>query len=147
MGMDEEPHVGNVQFKLIRGISDYQLDGHNQSDITWVLTGNLGGEKYYDKSRGPLNEGGVYAERHGYHLPKAPTSSWAKPTDGLTQVGNRFYYATFDLDLPEGYDIPLSVVFSNGDNANSYYRVRMSINGWNFGKYGEFSQFFHVDQV
>ncbi|KAF2483799.1 glycoside hydrolase superfamily [Neohortaea acidophila] len=137
MGMDEQPHVGNVQFKLIRGISHYQLDGHNQSDITWVLTGNLGGEKYYDKSRGPLNEGGVYAERHGYHLPKAPTSSWAsgKPTDGLTQVGNRFYYATFDLDLPEGYDIPLSVVFSNGDNANSYYRVRMFINGWNFGKY------------
>ena len=61
--------------KLPRGVIDYDLAGHAKSDVTWKLTGNLGGEDFADTTRGPLNEGGLYAERAGYHLPSPPTSS------------------------------------------------------------------------
>jgi beta-galactosidase len=40
-----------------RGILNYDVTGHNMTDITWKMTGNLGGEDYMDRTRGPLNEG------------------------------------------------------------------------------------------
>ena len=56
----------------IGGILDYSLAGRDQSAITWKLTGNLGGEEYVDKVRGPLNEGGLFAERQGFTQPYPP---------------------------------------------------------------------------
>ena len=50
--------------KTPRGILDYFLSGHLQRDVTWKLTGNLEGENYVDQVRGPLNEGGMFAERN-----------------------------------------------------------------------------------
>lgn len=43
--------------KAPRGVLDYSLSGHEKSDISWKITGNLGGEDYQDRTRGPLNEG------------------------------------------------------------------------------------------
>lgn len=40
-----------------RGILNYGVTGHNMTDITWKMTGNLGGEDFMDRTRGPLNEG------------------------------------------------------------------------------------------
>jgi hypothetical protein len=59
----------------IGGILDYSLAGRDQSAITWKLTGNLGGEEYVDKVRGPLNEGGLFAERQGFTQPYPPNLS------------------------------------------------------------------------
>ena len=56
-GLDENWSVGLDLMKDPRGILDYALSGRDKSDITWKLTGNLGGESYVDKVRGPLNEG------------------------------------------------------------------------------------------
>ena len=71
--------------KTPRGILDYFLSGHLQRDMTCKLTGNLGGENYLDQVRGPLNEGGMFAERNEYHLPYPPNRKWVseKPTDGF----------------------------------------------------------------
>ena len=46
-----------------------------------------------DKTRGPLNEGGVYAERQGWHLPSAPVEHWPKksPFEGINAAGVGFY--------------------------------------------------------
>lgn len=79
--------------KTPRGILGYNLTGHAASDITWKLTGNLGGEDYRDRTRGPLNEGSLYAERQGYHLPNPPSQNWrsAAPTEGIAQAGIGFY--------------------------------------------------------
>lgn len=76
-----------------RGILDYSLTGHNASDITWKVTGNLGGEDYVDRTRGPLNEGGLYAERQGWHLPKPPAEKFASgnPLVGIQRAGVAFY--------------------------------------------------------
>ena len=141
MGFDENQMVGTDQMKIPRGILSYSLSGHQPSDISWKITGNLGGESYVDKSRGPLNEGGLYAERQGFHLPKPPSSSWStgKPTNGIDGAGVRFYTTSFDLNMPPGWDIPLSFVFTNGTVNSTYvpnYRAQLYVNGYQFGKYG-----------
>jgi hypothetical protein len=49
--------------------------------------------QYVDKTRGPLNEGGLYGERQGWHLPGFDDSHWttSKPADGIAQAGVQFY--------------------------------------------------------
>lgn len=167
MGLDENFSPGSDEMKNPRGILNYDLSGRPQSAITWKITGNFGGENYADKTRGPLNEGAFYAERQGYHLPNPPSAAWttSSPLDGISSAGAAFYSTSFDLDLPTGYDIPLSFVFSNTTSNNTSttptktrstplllpsrqtpspantttsgfnYRVQLFVNGWQFGKY------------
>ncbi|KAH0012075.1 putative beta-galactosidase, partial [Aureobasidium melanogenum] len=144
MGLQENGQGGSSEMKTPRGILNYSLSGRNASAISWKLTGNLGGEDYRDRTRGPLNEGGLYAERQGYHLPGAPTSSWANstlgPMAGVTSPGVSFYSTTFDLDMPAGYDIPIAISFTNATSSNNgsapaAYRSQIYVNGYQFGKY------------
>lgn len=144
MGLDQNFVVGSDQMKKPRGILNYTLFGRPQPAVEWKITGNLGGEEYRDRARGPLNEGGLYAERQGFHLPAPPTTDnrWAsaKPTDGISKAGVAFYTTSFDLDLPVGYDIPLSFVFTNStsnETGVSNYRSQLYVNGYQFGKYSE----------
>lgn len=137
MGLDENWTVGQEQMKNPRGILNYSLNGHSASSIKWKLTGNLGGETYADRTRGPLNEGGLYPERQGWHQPSPPSSKWAvgKPTDGITAPGVRFYTTSFKLAIPAGYDVPLSFVFTDATSPAASYRVQLYVNGYQFGKY------------
>jgi len=138
-GLDESYVVPLDEAKHPRGILDYSLSGHPQSDITWKLTGNLGGEDYVDKARGPLNEGGLYAERQGFTQPYPPNRNWAAsaPEKGIDAAGLAFYQASFSLDLPRNYDIPLTFNFGNTTINGSVadYRAQLWVNGYQFGKY------------
>ncbi|KAI5302597.1 hypothetical protein KEM55_000997, partial [Ascosphaera atra] len=133
----EEAGVKSGSFKAPRGILNYTLSGHQQSDIKWKLTGNFKGEHYEDKFRGPLNEGGLYAERQGYHLPSPPVheSGWKNksPFDGVSSSGVAFYTAPFNLSLPKNFDIPLSFNFSEPNG--THYRLQLWVNGFQYGKY------------
>ncbi|RWA12077.1 hypothetical protein EKO27_g3031 [Xylaria grammica] len=139
MGQETNWWPGHDLMKTPRGIIDFALPGHEKSNVKWKLTGNLGGEKYFDPVRGPLNEGGTFAERQGYHLPAPPSEGWkrASPTkDGVHVAGVAFYAASFDLNIPSGYDVPLSFAFANSTRAvATNYRVQLFVNGWQFGKY------------
>ncbi|KAJ5161738.1 Glycoside hydrolase family 35 [Penicillium capsulatum] len=137
MGLDENWTVGQEEMKTPRGILAYSLSGHSASAITWKLTGNLGGESYQDTVRGPLNEGGLYAERQGFHQPQPPSQRWesSDPLTGLSKPGIRFYSTSFDLDLPKGWDIPLYFNFGNLTSPPSTYRVQLFVNGYQYGKY------------
>ncbi|KAL8281653.1 hypothetical protein RB600_005195 [Gaeumannomyces tritici] len=135
--------------KKPRGVMSYNFTSSQpQPAVEWALTGNLGGENYLDLARGPLNEGGLWAERHGYHLPGAPGASWAARhpvADGIPSAGVGFFATRFALDMPRGFDVPLYVVLANssgsgtggrGDVAGgNYYRVQVFVNGWQFGRY------------
>ena len=140
MGLDENWVVGPDEMKHARGILDYDLVDSNAL-VTWKLTGNLGGEDYADKTRGPLNEGGLYVERQGYHLPDPPLQHFspsAGPTSGLPQPGVTFYAAKLPLSLPsDTWDIPLSFVFDNITSTSSggAYRAWLYVNGFQFGRY------------
>ena len=146
---EEGPGTDAIKFPY--GILDYNFTGHAKVDIVWKMTGNLGGENYYDLARGPRNEGAMFAERQGYHLPQPPDSQWQVQSpvqDGLTSAGVRFYTTSFDLDIPQGYDVPLSFIFNNSPKAalnatgTSNYRCQLFVNGYQFGKYG-----MHIPQV
>lgn len=148
MGLSQAFAVGAETTKDPRGILDYALSGNSapQAGIVWKMTGNAGGENYADLSRGPRNEGAMLAERLGYHLPGAPTEGWdarSPIADGVEGFGVGFYATTFDLDVPGGYDVPMSFVFTNASSEAtsstevSAYRVQLFVNGWQFGEYGK----------
>ncbi|KAJ5491994.1 Glycoside hydrolase family 35 [Penicillium expansum] len=99
MGQDEEA-PGTDAIKFPRGILNYEISGHTQSDVSWRLT------------------------------------------DGLPHAGVGFYAASFQLDLPSGWDVPMSVVFNNsiqknteGNTQGKNYRCQLFVNGYQFGKY------------
>ncbi|PYH32129.1 glycoside hydrolase family 35 protein [Aspergillus neoniger CBS 115656] len=105
----------------------------------WKIQGNAGGSKNIDPVRGPMNEGGLYAERLGWFLPGFPASddtefsSTSSPLDGIKQSGVRFYVTTFNLDIDSDLDAPIGVSLSapNGTIA----RVMIWVNGYQYGKY------------
>lgn len=158
MGYDEEA-PGTDAIKFPRGILNYFLSGHSQADVEWRMTGNLGGEQYVDLTRGPLNEGSMYAERQGYHLPSPPDTEWTSVSpvqNGIEKAGVGFFTTSFDLNIPTGWDVPISIVFNTSttgtprdlNSANqrgSNYRCQLFVNGYQFGKYGKFPVYSHVN--
>ncbi|KAJ5162681.1 Glycoside hydrolase family 35 [Penicillium coprophilum] len=136
MGLDGNWVIGEDTLKGPRGILNYKLSGRSTSDITWKLTGNLGGEDYLDQVRGPLNEGGLYAERQGFHQPQPPTQNWrsGSPFDGLSKPGIKFYSTSFDLDVEKGWDVPMYFSFGNSTSSPAY-RAQFYVNGYQYGKF------------
>ncbi|KZT69507.1 glycoside hydrolase family 35 protein [Daedalea quercina L-15889] len=120
--------------KSPRGIPGYQLNTGNFTE--WRVQGKLGGYTAYpDKVRGVLNEGGLYGERQGWHLPGYDTSNWTarELSEGLPSGGPGvgFFVTTFDLSIPEETDTLLSFQF---DTTNQTYRALLYVNGWQYGK-------------
>lgn len=133
MGHDET--TGAV---LPRGIYNATLIGTKQTFTSWKLAGNAGGEANIVPIQGPFNEGGLHAERMGWHLPALPASilsNWSTGASsvGLSEAGARFYRTVVELDLPKGYDISLGFVL--GSPAGSTVRAQLYVNGYQFGKY------------
>ncbi|KAL1880615.1 hypothetical protein Daus18300_001226 [Diaporthe australafricana] len=129
-----------------RGILGAQLlPGTTTTDTgftLWKIQGNAGGSANIDAVRGPMNEGGLYGERLGWHLPgfspeSYPSSlgAWddSTPLDGLSTSGIRFYISSFKLDIAEDLDAPLGLSFSSP--AGTVARVMFWINGYQYGKY------------
>ncbi|PSR75734.1 hypothetical protein PHLCEN_2v8918 [Hermanssonia centrifuga] len=85
-----------------------------------------------------MNEGGLYAERIGAHLPGYPDAGWEDGTPlsggGVKGAGVNFFRTTFDLDLPPATDVPIRLSFTPS-NISSNYRVQIYLNGWQLGKY------------
>ncbi|CAG9936567.1 unnamed protein product [Clonostachys rosea f. rosea IK726] len=104
MGLNGNYVIGEDNLKTPRGILSYSLAGHQASD--------------------------------GFHQPSPPSSSWeaGRPTDPVPAPGITFYTASFDLDLPRGYDIPLSFKFGTGV-AEGKFRLQLFVNGYQFGKF------------
>ncbi|TFY68957.1 hypothetical protein EVJ58_g705 [Rhodofomes roseus] len=118
--------------KSPRGISGFQLNSGNFTE--WRVQGKFGGYNGYpDKVRGVLNEGGLYGERQGWHLPGYDTSNWTSRdlSEGLSGPGIGFFVTTFDLSIPQETDAMLSFHY---DTSNQTYRALLYVNGWNYGK-------------
>ncbi|KAF2673094.1 glycoside hydrolase family 35 protein, partial [Microthyrium microscopicum] len=138
-----ESAPGNDEIKAPMGIRNYKLDGHPQSDITWKMTGNFGGEDYADLVRGPKNEGAMFAERQGYHQPKPPSATWKSVdpiSEGISGAGVGFFTTEFELKVPAGYDVPMFVrlgndTFNRDDKTSPSWRAQIYVNGYQFGKH------------
>jgi len=107
--------------------------------IAWRIQGTRGGEDLADKLRGPLNNGGLYGEREGWHLPSAGAAGWAaaKPGDAPPAAGTYWLRTRVKLDLPKGHDVQLGLAFGDTSKPRSDRdnRALIFVNGWNMGQF------------
>ncbi|SJL18216.1 uncharacterized protein ARMOST_21794 [Armillaria ostoyae] len=139
MGLNET--ASNPDFsKGPRGIHGFQL---NSGKFThWRVQGKIGGYTKWVPPPIPVaystvfNEGGLYGERKGWHLPGFDTSSWESRdlNHGLPKsaAGVGFFVTTFDLHIPEGFDVPMS--FNFNEPLGQPYQAYLFVNGWMMGK-------------
>ena len=127
MGHDEDGGA-NDAFKSARGLTAATLDGAPPS---WRIQGASG----YDAVRGPLNNGGLYGEREGWHLPGFPDGNWSPVTlpHTDTRQGVAWYRTVFTLAVDSGTDASIGLTFT--DDPARAYRVQIFLNGWNVGQY------------
>ncbi|KAH0612850.1 uncharacterized protein H6S33_009230 [Morchella sextelata] len=131
-------HNGKDQFAAAlnyRGIYDISLKGSQPAIFTkWTIQGNAGGTDNIDPVRGPYNEGGITAERAGWHMNGFDSSKWAE-TKSMT-VPNAtvtFFRKEVKFSIPEGYDVPVQIRI--GSPAGQKLRVQLWVNGYQYGKY------------
>jgi len=107
--------------------------------IRWRIQGNRGGEDIADRMRGPFNNGGLYGERAGWHLPGAPAAGWTRAQPGAAPPGPGTYWlrTQVPLDLPRGHDVQLGLAFGDTTAPRSARegRALIFVNGWNMGQF------------
>ncbi|CEL57170.1 hypothetical protein RSOLAG1IB_08403 [Rhizoctonia solani AG-1 IB] len=135
MGLEMTVDWAADSSKSPRGIRGYELIGGTFTE--WKVQGKQGGYTgFKDKLRGILNNGGLYGERQGWHLPDFDDSKWTKVelSKGLSdnQAGVGWFRTTFSLDITEAYDVPISFEF---ENKPAPYRALLFVNGWLMGRY------------
>ncbi|WP_438291158.1 beta-galactosidase [Streptomyces sp. HUAS TT7] len=131
----EQDWSADDSHKQPRGLTSVRLVG-SAKQIGWRLQGALGGEDLVDPVRGGLNTGGLYGERQGMHLPGYPDGGWPStslPDTRAGAAGVSWYRTAFDLDLPQGQDVPLGLTVS--DDKAKHYRALVYVNGWMTGLY------------
>ncbi|VXC61738.1 beta-galactosidase [Sphingomonas sp. AX6] len=107
--------------------------------VAWKIQGRRGGEDLADPVRGVPNNGGLYGERVGWHLPGFDDRRWEAATVPATtaQAGTSWYRTKFNLSVPKGQDATIAVQFGDPDTPRSAvdYRVLLFVNGWNMGQF------------
>ncbi|WP_405873228.1 glycoside hydrolase family 35 protein [Streptomyces sp. NBC_00005] len=116
--------------KVARGLTAVTFKGASPK-VSWRIQG----EGAADPVRGPQNNGGLYGEREGWHLPGFADENW-KPAD-LPRAdkgqGVTWYRTGFRLAVPDGVDASVGLVLE--DDPGRAYRVQIFLNGWNMGQY------------
>jgi beta-galactosidase GanA len=118
-----------------RGILKASLLGGG-SFSKWKIAGTAGGDEVQlDPVRGALNEGGLTAERLGWHLPGFNDAAWESrtPSIGFKGAGIQFYRTVVPLDIPAGLDVSLAFVL-NAPNSQKV-RVQLFVNGYQYGRF------------
>ncbi|MEV0401175.1 beta-galactosidase [Actinoallomurus sp. NPDC050550] len=132
-GHNDDWIADDNRFKQPRGLYGASVEG-STAPISWKIQGTRGGENLVDRTRGPLNNGGLYGERAGWHLPAYDDRSWAAGNASQVAPGVTWQRTSFRLDLPKGQDVPIVLRF--GGPVGKGYRVQIFLNGWNLGQYG-----------
>ncbi|KUI53455.1 putative beta-galactosidase B [Cytospora mali] len=149
--MDNSGHDETTGATKPRGIWNATLIGNGSHSFTnWEIAGTAGGEKNIDPIRGTYNEGGLYAERVGMHLPGYPDRAWPSNNSTALSVpgaGVRVFRTVVPLSVPTGLDVSISFQFSapgNGSSSSTFVptdagysnRVRalLFVNGYQYGR-------------
>ncbi|GAB2842376.1 beta-galactosidase [Streptomyces deserti] len=113
-----------------RGLTSVRFTGA-APQVTWRVQG----EKAADPVRGPLNNGGLYGEREGWHLPGYDDGDWqsAKFPRADRRQGVTWYRTRFRLAVDADVDASIGLVLE--DDPERAYRVQIFLNGWNMGQY------------
>ncbi|MBU6535888.1 beta-galactosidase [Streptomyces mayonensis] len=119
-------------YRSARGLVSARFEGASP-DVVWRIMG-AGAP---DPVRGPLNGGGLYGERHGWHLPGHDDAGWeavspASAAHEEPRQGVAWYRTTFRLDVPPEVDASVGLVLDG--SADGDRRVQVFLNGWNMGE-------------
>ncbi|GGS73469.1 beta-galactosidase [Streptomyces griseoviridis] len=122
------PHDG---LGTARGLVSARFGGATPR-AAWRIRGAAG----TDAVRGPLNTGGLYGERRGWHLPGLDERGWTAVRSTRTgrRQGETWLRTAFRPDLPAGVDATFGLVLED-DAPDRAYRVQIFLNGWNIGQY------------
>lgn len=125
-----------------RGILNATLLGEAQF-TQWRVAGKAGGESNIDPIRGAYNEGGLHAERVGWHLPGFDDSEWeaGDPANGAGEPGVKFYRTVVPLDIPSGHDVSLAFELQ-ASKPRARLRAQLYVNGYMFG-----ASFYHLSST
>ncbi|MET9388818.1 beta-galactosidase [Streptomyces sp. NPDC006624] len=116
--------------KAARGLTAVTFEGAGP-EVTWRIQGATAP----DPVRGPMNNGGLYGEREGWHLPEHDDRDWKDvelPRSDRRQ-GVTWYRTGFRLDVDPGVDASVGLVLD--DDPGRAYRAQIFLNGWNLGQY------------
>ncbi|MFF0887706.1 beta-galactosidase [Streptomyces sp. NPDC003456] len=116
--------------KAARGLTAVTFRGASP-EVTWRIQGAA----VPDPVRGALNNGGLYGEREGWHLPDHDDRDWkeAELPRADRRQGVTWYRTRFRLDVDPGVDASVGLVLD--DDPERAYRVQVFLNGWNLGQY------------
>ncbi|MEV5876070.1 beta-galactosidase [Streptomyces sp. NPDC052101] len=116
--------------KAARGLTAATFDGASPK-VRWRIQG----AKAPDPVRGPMNNGGLYGERKGWHLPGFRDHDWERTAfpRAARYQGVTWYRTTFRLSVPA--DIDASIGLTLDDDPYRAYRAQIFLNGWNMGQY------------
>ncbi|MFI6560990.1 beta-galactosidase [Streptomyces sp. NPDC050534] len=116
--------------KVARGLTGVTFEGAAPK-VSWRLQG----EAAPDPVRGPQNNGGLYGERQGWHLPGHADGDWQ--TVRLPRADRRqgvtWYRTSFRLAVDAATDASIGLTLD--DDPTRAYRVQIFLNGWNMGQY------------
>ncbi|MFE9168077.1 beta-galactosidase [Streptomyces kebangsaanensis] len=116
--------------KAARGLTAVTFGGAAPK-VRWRIQGAAAP----DPVRGPLNNGGLYGEREGWHLPGFPDGDWERVSfpRAVRRQGVTWYRTTFELAVDP--DVDASVGLTLEDDRHRAYRTQIFLNGWNMGQY------------
>jgi hypothetical protein len=118
-----------------RGILKASLQG-GSNFTKWKIAGEAGGEHVQlDPIRGPLAEGGLTAERLGWHLPGFDDSKWnfSSPSAGFDGATINFYRTVVPLHVPDNVDASFAFVLRAP--ASKQVRVQLFVNGYQYARF------------
>ncbi|KAF7595028.1 hypothetical protein BBP40_007629 [Aspergillus hancockii] len=150
--MDNSGHDMRTAALNPRGIQNATLLGPSEATnytfTSWKLATSASD---LDPLRGLYNEGSLYAERTGVHLPGYPfDKAETLPTNNMTLsvpgAGIRVFRTVVPLKVPEGIDVSISFRLtapSNGTfvSENGYtnqLRALLFVNGYQFGRFNPY---------
>lgn len=156
--MDNSGHDETTGATNPRGITNATLLGTDTAFSEWKIAGTAGRESNIDPIRGVYNEGGLYAERIGAHLPGFPDASWSSScssntTDGSSRLtvpgaGIHVFRTTVPLSIPDGLDVSIAFQFSapgNGSSSSTFVseytnevRALLFVNGYQYGRFNPY---------
>ena len=123
--------------KQNRGLFDAVLPA--DGEVTWRLQGAADPSGESDLLRTLYNVGGLYGERHGWHLPGHDDADWAETgTLNAEAPGVRWYRSEFELDVPAGVDTGWVLALRSArfeDGRRDACQAVLYVNGWNIGIY------------
>ncbi|MFE9094113.1 beta-galactosidase [Streptomyces sp. NPDC007264] len=141
------PHVLSVLVRRMQHDEDGRANdthkaGRGLASVTFDVDGappavrwRLQGATTADPVRGPLNTGGLYGERHGWHLPGFADGDWQPAV--LPRADRRqgvvWYRTRFRPAVDPGTDASIGLTLT--DDPDRAYRVQIFLNGWNMGQY------------